>query len=358
MFFISESESRPDEPILNRNSTPMILSQVNFEATVNPVTAEAGSLRIYSKAVHALHSDESEASQLEPLHGFSGSVESVEPQMITVEIVPAEASSIRKPTKKRSIDKRAKSVKDAKIIKREPNDDSIESGSSKRPRKTSTQPKAKKQPKPKRASKSKKDLMDKTANKVELATVILDLPDPNETKEIMKQELAFVPPVVKTIEHQPTADASNELTAGLIEVAEGANDIVASETKPLEAKNPNEVATTETKEIVLTASFLKEEEQKFTIQTQQPYYHIRKMIVKKRLEDKTTQVDKIIADWDDSESEYTNDPEMKTENDSNTEIANSQEFDDTVSIISIESETSDSVPVIGDGHDFSHEDLL
>ncbi|XP_055298160.1 microtubule-associated protein futsch-like [Sitodiplosis mosellana] len=347
----SKSKSTEFEPILNQNCNPAVLSHANSESNVNFATAENGnSNQKCLKSVQSLISDDSESSQLESLHGFPPSVANVTSRMISVEMAPAPAmaSPAQKSTKKRPIYKHPKADK---IIKVEPEDDSNESGSSKRSRKTSSKPKAEKLPKPKRASKSQKDIALKTKSKIDWVAELPDLSDPNEAKENLQQEFAFglLIETDNAIEYKPTVpDAPNEATAVATEAAKGTEDILAEETNRIETKETKEIAT---KEIFLAASFVKQEKPpKSTGELQQPY--IRKIKVK-RAEDKKSQIDKIIADWDDSESEQANDQQMATEGDSNVvEGDDSQEFDDVASVISITSENSDSVSAFGG--DFGH----
>lgn len=259
-----------------------------------------------------------EGSTFEPLLGFGSQppdVENVKRQLVFEEVTPAQKSA-----KKRSIGKKPKDVKTTKL---DSLDDSSKSSSTKRPRGrgASSKPSGERpqnQAKPKRVSKPRKETVVKSNTDL-VTTQLPDLSHPSETKENVQQELTSTSLQIQTdnaIVHEPIA------------IAASPNEITCS----------NKVAT-ETNGICLSTCVAKE--QNSTSEPQQALYYVVK--TQKKKEAKTFNAKKllkdIVKDWEDSESEHTNTQAMTTERDSN--IQENLDIDDTASVISIASETSD-----------------
>lgn len=314
----------------------MVLPHLNPTSNNNSTTASVGNPSINQKCLRSVQqiSDDSESSHTELLLGFppSDKVERVKRHMVFEEIETATTSSVQKPTKSRSIDKKPKDVKSIKV---EQQDDSSESSSSKRSRGRPKSSKSKAEAKPKRASKSQKDdaVKIKTDVVAELTNVaLITLSDPSETKENVQQDFAFgsLIEAENPITCEPIPDVSNDTTI------------------------PNEMVE-QTKEICLQKSSVnKNQTKKSTGKSQQPY-QIKKL---KKDEAKSFKLDDILGDWDDNESEQANDQQKTTEGDCNVQTSEILEVDDNDSVITITSETSDkNFSFVGE-QCFSNDDFL
>lgn len=324
--FISASESKSDIEITliqSSNRMPLPSQVICSSKDVTGATISSANQKCCEPVVSLPSDAESEGSQTE-FGGFSRplSVESVKRRMKFVEVTepppPVLACPVKKPTKRQRTTKIE--PEGTANIKSEPADDSSECGSSpsKRPRARKTLPKSKGENQakdPRRESKSQRSTAAK--NKTELTTEQPQLSadnvsaDPSKIKENAQQNnVAFDMPIEtdKSIPQQPSTNSAPNDTIVPTEVAKKENEPWL----PVSSVNENR------------------ERLKSTAKSQQPYYQPKKF--KKEIE-KTFKVDSIIDDWNDSESEQTNEQQMV--------VPESLEIDDTASIITITSENSD-----------------
>lgn len=244
----------------------------------------------------------------EPFVGFSKG-EKTRRKFIFIEMPTTETVPVQTSKRKRSAEKKPND--EHKPIKLKTMDDSIESESSKRPRRSSSKSKAEvsNQSKPRKVSKPRTSHSATKTNN-EVMAQLSDLSNSSELEEI-KQQLF----------NDPENSSRNSVY-----------DDITDEHKSRETISAG--TNDSTKEICFLESLLYVKQDQESIGNIEPY-HRRKM--PEKVEDETFNVVKLLDDWNESESEQTNDLRMPNKRDSFE-----QEVDDADSVITVTSETSDS----------------